>query len=137
MTELGFQESSLHLSLSRAEGFESFNIVHPIAGFKFGDHFCLAMELLPTSLKDMTDCLRTYSIPVSQLRKLAWQLCIALAFLSSKGVIHADIRPDNVLVHFNSKDVSTIREDAEQFRWKIKIAANTSLRVANCDELNE
>jgi serine/threonine protein kinase len=122
MTELGLQESSLHLSLSRVESFECYNIVHPIAGFKFREHFCLAMELLPMSLKDITDCLRTYSIPVPQLRKLAWQLCIALAFLSSKGVIHADIRPDNVLVQLNSKDGSTIREEAEKFRWKIKLA---------------
>jgi serine/threonine protein kinase len=122
MTELGLQESSLHLSLSRAEGFESFNIVQPIAGFKFREHCCLAMELLPISLKDLTDCSRTYSIPVPQLRKLAWQLCIALAFLSSKGVIHADIRPDNVLVQLKSRDGSTIREEAEKFRWKIKLA---------------
>jgi serine/threonine protein kinase len=122
MTELGLQESSLHLALSRAEGFESFNIVKPIAGFKFREHFCLAMELLPTSLKDITKCLRAISIPVPQLRKLAWQLCIALAFLSSRDVIHADIRPENVLVQLSSTDGSTIREEAEKFRWKIKLA---------------
>jgi serine/threonine protein kinase len=122
MTDLGLQESSLHLALSRAEGFENFNIVQPFSGFLFQGHFCLAMELLPTSLKDITDGLRKFLIPVQQLRKLAWQLCIALAFLSSKGVIHADVRPENVLVQMRSKDGSTMREEADRCRWKIKLA---------------
>jgi serine/threonine protein kinase len=54
------------------------------------------MELLPGALPDLLRQIRPYSLPMSSMRKLALQLLTSLSFLSSQGVIHADIRPENV-----------------------------------------
>ena len=54
------------------------------------------MELLPGALPDVLRQIRPYSLPMSSMRKLALQLLTSLSFLSSQGVIHADIRPENV-----------------------------------------
>ena len=54
------------------------------------------LELLPGALPDLLRQIRPYSLPMSSMRKLALQLLTSLSFLSSQGVIHADIRPENV-----------------------------------------
>ena len=54
------------------------------------------MELLPGSLPDLLRQIRPFSLPMTCMRKLAFQLLVSLSFLSSQGVIHADIRPENV-----------------------------------------
>jgi serine/threonine protein kinase len=54
------------------------------------------MELLPGSLPDLLRQIRPFTLPMSCMRKLAIQLLTSLSFLSSQGVIHADIRPENV-----------------------------------------
>ena len=58
------------------------------------------MDLLPKSLKDLlSDPIHNLrAISVKHVQNLAWQLCVALEFLRSKSIIHADIRPENVLV---------------------------------------
>jgi serine/threonine protein kinase len=113
MTQLGLQESSLHFTLAREKGFGFCNIVHPISSFQFRNHFCLVMELFPASLKDLMHCVRPSSIPASKIRKLSYQICTALYFLRTKGVIHADIRPENILI--------TSLQNMK-VKWKIKLA---------------
>lgn len=54
------------------------------------------MELLPGSLPDLMRQIRPFSLPMACMRKLSMQLLISLSFLSSQGIIHADIRPENV-----------------------------------------
>ena len=56
------------------------------------------MELLAQPLPHYLRSVRPFSLPMAVMRKLAMQLTVALSFLSVNGVIHADIRPENVLV---------------------------------------
>ena len=115
MTDLGLQECSLHLALSREEGFESCSIVRPISSFHHKNHFCLVMELLPASLMDLMQSSQPFLLSPSKIRKLAWQMCTALYFLRTKGIIHADIRPENILIQSVSKGLM-------KSKWKIKLA---------------
>jgi hypothetical protein len=54
------------------------------------------MELLPGSLPDLVRQIRPFSLSMTSMRKLAMQLLVSLSFLSSQGIIHADIRAENV-----------------------------------------
>jgi serine/threonine protein kinase len=98
MQGVGMQESRLLSFLSRCPGFQGANIVQAHSAFALGEHWCMVMELLPGSLPDLTRQIRPFSLPTSCMRKLAMQLLVSLSFLSSQGVIHADIRPENVLL---------------------------------------
>ena len=120
LTPLGMQESCLHFALAREECFGCVNIVNPIAGFMFHEHHCLVMELFPSSLKDLIQCSSPPSISVMQLRKLSWQLCTALSFLKTKDIIHADIRPENILI----SSIANSCQEMQFFssRLKIKLA---------------
>jgi hypothetical protein len=98
MQGVGMQESQLLAHLSRCPGFLGANIVQASAAFPLADHWCMVMELMPGALPDVLRHVRPYSMPMPCMRKLALQLLLSLSFLSSHGVVHADIRPENVLL---------------------------------------
>jgi serine/threonine protein kinase len=87
----------LHL-LKHSPGFLSANIVQAFSAFRMLDHDCIVMELLAQPLPHFLRSVRPFSLPMCVMQKLSVQLVIALAFLQANGVIHADIRPENVLV---------------------------------------
>ena len=98
MQGAGMQEAQLLAFLKRCPGFHGANVVEAHAEFPLGEHWCLVMELLPGSLPDLVRQIRPFSLPMSSMRKLTMQLLVSLNFLSSQGIIHADIRPENVLL---------------------------------------
>ena len=68
--------------------------------FTFGAHFCLVLERLHPRLLDWVAesaaAPPKHTLPA--LRKLAYQLLVTVAFLHRHGVVHADIKPDNLLL---------------------------------------
>ncbi len=66
--------------------------------FRHHSHCCLAFECLGPSLYDILrrDCYEGF--PVDLVRELARQLLETLSFLHGIGLIHTDLKPENVLV---------------------------------------
>ena len=76
-------------------------IVRLLDTFTLGAHFCLVLERLHPRFLDWvaeSAALPTLSASLPALRKLAYQLLITVAYLHSNGVVHADIKPDNLLL---------------------------------------
>lgn len=101
MESIGEREAELLHLMRKSPGFPSANIVHAHSVFRVLSHECIVMELLSQPLPHFLRSVRPFSLPMSVMQKLSMQLTVALTFLSAKGVIHADIRPENVLVCLN------------------------------------
>ena len=79
------------------------HIVRLITSFHHGPHACLVFELLqPKPLLQLLpspsdDRRLLQSMKLNAIRKLSCQLLTALMLLRQKNIIHADIKPDNIL----------------------------------------
>jgi len=76
-------------------------IVRLLDTFTLGAHFCLVLERLHPRLLDWvaeSAALPSLSASLPDLRKIAYQLLVTVAFLHLHGVVHADIKPDNLLL---------------------------------------
>ena len=83
------QEARVTLTLSHT------NIVRTYRIFDDRDTYYLAMEYLPKG--SLRDKLKGGALPVAEATSVAVELCDALAYAHSKGVVHCDIKPANVL----------------------------------------
>ncbi|KAG8011053.1 Homeodomain-interacting protein kinase 2, partial [Nibea albiflora] len=74
------------------------NIVRWNGFFLDKDRICLNFELLDQSLyEDMTDR-NNKGLNMTELRPVIQQLATALSHLRSIGLVHADLKPDNVMI---------------------------------------
>uniref|UniRef100_A0A3Q0S0U5 Protein kinase domain-containing protein n=1 Tax=Amphilophus citrinellus TaxID=61819 RepID=A0A3Q0S0U5_AMPCI len=89
---------------------DSCNIVKWNGLFLDRQHICLNFELLDQSLLDYIRDRYIQGLPISQLRPILYQLINALSHLSSKEIVHTDLKTDNLMV-----------VDRSQFPVKVKI----------------
>uniref|UniRef100_A0A3Q4C0B8 Protein kinase domain-containing protein n=1 Tax=Mola mola TaxID=94237 RepID=A0A3Q4C0B8_MOLML len=73
------------------------NVVKLNDVFCHKDYICLALELLDQDLLDYVGE-RQGGLPMSEIRPIIHQLATALYHLSSIGIVHADIKPENVML---------------------------------------
>jgi serine/threonine protein kinase len=71
--------------------------------FHYRGHLCIVTELLGTSLYHALKNIRprpdgVCALRMTTLRNVTKQLCAALDFLASVGLIHADLKTENVLL---------------------------------------
>jgi dual specificity tyrosine-phosphorylation-regulated kinase 2/3/4 len=69
----------------------------------FRRHICIITELLATSLYQLLEANHFAPLDPHNIRAFAIQLLASLAFLRQLGVIHSDIKPENVLMKHRSK----------------------------------
>eukprot|EP00064_Thunnus_orientalis_P007357 superscaffoldBa00000811_g7377 len=68
-------------------------------GFFFDkDHICLNFELLDQSLYDYMEERHHQGLSIQELSPVVHQLATALSHLRSMSIIHADLKPDNIMV---------------------------------------
>uniref|UniRef100_A0A3Q3LM42 Protein kinase domain-containing protein n=1 Tax=Mastacembelus armatus TaxID=205130 RepID=A0A3Q3LM42_9TELE len=81
---------------------EKKNIIKFIEDFKCHDCSCLAFEMLDKSLWDLMD---EEGMPLSlnEIRPVTQQLMVAFEALKGLGIMHLDVKPDNVML-VNHKD---------------------------------
>lgn len=97
---VGEQEQQVLSELRSCVGFEHCHIVRLHNAFYFGEHFCLVLELLGASLRSWPIGPRAAAegrLSVYELRKCSLQCLVALEFLRRQRMIHADIKPENLL----------------------------------------
>uniref|UniRef100_A0A3P8Q096 Protein kinase domain-containing protein n=1 Tax=Astatotilapia calliptera TaxID=8154 RepID=A0A3P8Q096_ASTCA len=74
------------------------NIVQWNDFFIDGDRICLNFELLDQSLWDYIEDPENQGLPISEIRPILHQLTNALSHLGSVGIVHADLKPGNIMV---------------------------------------
>nr|ADI46819.1 PRP4f [Volvox carteri f. nagariensis] len=68
--------------------------------FEFRKHMCLVFEPMDMNLRDLTKKYgRNKGLNVTAVAMYTAQLMVALRHLRKNGVLHADIKPDNILVN--------------------------------------
>uniref|UniRef100_A0A669EWU8 Protein kinase domain-containing protein n=1 Tax=Oreochromis niloticus TaxID=8128 RepID=A0A669EWU8_ORENI len=74
------------------------NIVEWNGYFLDGERICLNFELLDQSLWDYIRDRNNQGLPIRELRPILHQLANALFHLGSVGIVHADLKPGNIMV---------------------------------------
>uniref|UniRef100_A0A3P9BRZ0 Protein kinase domain-containing protein n=1 Tax=Maylandia zebra TaxID=106582 RepID=A0A3P9BRZ0_9CICH len=96
------------------------NIVEWNGYFLDGERICLNFELLDQSLSDYIGDRNNQGLPMREIRPILHQLTNALFHLGSVGIVHADLKPVNIMV---------VNRSESQVRVKLidfGIACNTS-----------
>lgn len=95
---IGIQECQKIALFNSMEEGKGSNVVKLYGHFYYGKHFCLVLELLGVSLLQHMSSFPKNRLPLAQVRKVAVQLLTSLAFVKQCGIIHADLKPENVLL---------------------------------------
>ena len=84
---------------------DNMHIVHLKDHFKFRKHTCLTFELLGNDLLEVIKTNNYLGLAVSYAKEIACQLLTCLKFLSSMKIIHCDIKPENILLKNNKRQI--------------------------------
>lgn len=91
------------LEALRALNPERKNIVRFMDNFRFHNLSCLAFEMLDRSLWDLIKEKKWMPLSLNEIRPVTHQLLIAFKALKDIGILHTDLKPDNIML-VNHKD---------------------------------
>uniref|UniRef100_A0A3P8RZQ6 Protein kinase domain-containing protein n=1 Tax=Amphiprion percula TaxID=161767 RepID=A0A3P8RZQ6_AMPPE len=97
MSFAGRREIQVYKKLKKLDP-DKCNVVRFIEHFTVNNHVCLAFELLGDSIHDFMTKRNFKPFGVSEIRVVAQQLLVSLNALKSIGLVHADIKPDNIIL---------------------------------------
>ena len=99
MFKAGQTEKVILNKLSNADPQNKMHCIRMLDSFEYRNHLCLVFEAMDMNLRDLTRKYgRGIGLHISAVRAYATQMFIALLHLENCGVLHADIKPDNILV---------------------------------------
>lgn len=85
----------------------------------YGRHFCMVFEILGVNLLEIIKRYDYRGIPLKICRKIAKQCLIGLQYLHEHcGIIHTDLKPENVMVCLDQKDLKEIYDNGQLHRNK-------------------
>ncbi|KAK1300072.1 Serine/threonine-protein kinase AFC1 [Acorus calamus] len=100
MYKAGLEELVILKKLAAADPEDKRHCVRFISNFKYRNHLCLVFESLHMNLREVLKKFgRNVGLSLTGVRVYAKQLFIALKHLRNCGVLHCDIKPDNMLVN--------------------------------------
>ncbi|XP_044065504.1 homeodomain-interacting protein kinase 1-like isoform X2 [Siniperca chuatsi] len=82
----------------RAFDSDRFNFVRCNDAFIDKEHVCLEFEMLDVSLMDFLEKKPSRSLSVKEIRPILHQMATTLQLLRSLGVVHTDLKPDNIMM---------------------------------------
>ncbi len=88
---------------------ESHNIVRAIECFQHKNHMCLVFELLEQNLYEFLKSNKFRPLALREIRPIAQQVLTALSKLKTLGLIHADLKPENIMLVCPSDGVMRYR----------------------------
>lgn len=103
INDCSIQKEVKMLEAVRALDPDKKNIVKFIEHFRFNDFSCLAFEMLDKSLCEMMIARKKRHLRINEIRTVTQQLLVALDALKNIGIIHTDLKPDNIML-VNHKD---------------------------------
>ncbi|KAL3578513.1 hypothetical protein D5086_020017 [Populus alba] len=100
MRKAGDTEVSILKKLAGQDPENKRHCVRFLSSFKYRNHLCLVFESLHMNLREVLKKFgRDIGLKLTAVRAYAKQLFIALKHLRNCGVLHSDIKPDNMLVN--------------------------------------
>ncbi|XP_027360792.1 serine/threonine-protein kinase prpf4B-like isoform X2 [Abrus precatorius] len=100
MYKAGMDELVILKKLVGADPDDKRHCVRFLSSFKHRNHLCLVFESLHMNLREVLKKFgRNIGLRLTAVRVYAKQLFIALKHLRNCGVLHCDIKPDNMLVN--------------------------------------
>ncbi|XP_064948160.1 uncharacterized protein LOC135583246 [Musa acuminata AAA Group] len=100
MYKAGQDELVILKKLVGADPEDKRHCVRFLSSFKYRNHLCLVFESLHMNLREVLKKFgRNIGLKLTAVRAYAKQLFIALKHLRNCGVLHCDIKPDNMLVN--------------------------------------
>ncbi|ESK89109.1 serine threonine-protein kinase prp4 [Moniliophthora roreri MCA 2997] len=100
MYKAGLKEVQMLNKLRQADPEDKKHIVRLERTFEHRGHLCLVFESLSMNLRDVVKRFgKDVGLNIKAVRAYAHQLFLALSLLKKVGVMHADIKPDNILVN--------------------------------------
>ncbi|XP_029438092.1 homeodomain-interacting protein kinase 3 [Rhinatrema bivittatum] len=90
-------EVSILAKLS-GENADEFNFVRAYECFQHRNHTCLVFEMLEQNLYDFLKQNKFSPLPLKIIRPILQQVATALKKLKSLGLIHADLKPENIML---------------------------------------
>ncbi|KAK0473941.1 kinase-like domain-containing protein [Armillaria novae-zelandiae] len=100
MYKAGLKEVQILNKLMQADPDDKKHIVRLERTFEHRGHLCLVFESLSMNLREVVKRFgKDVGLNIRAVRAYAHQLFLALTLLKKVGVMHADIKPDNILVN--------------------------------------
>eukprot|EP00755_Sulcionema_specki_P016095 Sspe_Gene.61133::Locus_33845_Transcript_2_2_Confidence_0.400_Length_1545::g.61133::m.61133/K08827/PRPF4B; serine/threonine-protein kinase PRP4 len=101
--ECGLREVKHHRQLSAMDPRNLSNCVQLLRDFEDSGHLCIVMELMSTNLrqvfKDRKQSMSKISLPLPTIQAVTSKVISALLHMKRAGLLHADVKPDNILVN--------------------------------------
>lgn len=91
--------------------------------FPWNGHICITYELLGCDLFHFMKANNFTPFPLADIRHIAYQLCYAVEFLHCRGVIHTDLKTDNILFVDSS------------YTEEYDLVTNASIRTVNRSDI--
>uniref|UniRef100_A0A096M424 non-specific serine/threonine protein kinase n=1 Tax=Poecilia formosa TaxID=48698 RepID=A0A096M424_POEFO len=81
-----------------SENAEEHNVVRALECFQHRSHTCLVFEMLEQNLYDFLKQNKFSPLPLKIIRPILQQVATALKKLKDLGLIHADLKPENIML---------------------------------------
>ncbi|XP_055365952.1 homeodomain-interacting protein kinase 3-like isoform X2 [Betta splendens] len=81
-----------------SENADEHNVVRALECFQHRSHTCLVFEMLEQNLYDYLKQNKFSPLPLKIIRPILLQVATALKKLKSLGLIHADLKPENIML---------------------------------------
>ncbi|KAJ1309340.1 hypothetical protein OPQ81_006119 [Rhizoctonia solani] len=102
MYKAGQKEIQILNKLAQADPDDKKHVIRLEGTFEHRGHLCLVFESLSMNLRDVIKKFgKDVGLNIRAVRAYAHQLFLALSLLKKANIMHADIKPDNILVSEN------------------------------------
>jgi len=107
MTKAAEKEVEILERLNATDRRNKRHIIRLLSTFAYRRHFCMVFECMSEDLRQaLKRHTKNRGITLSAVRAYTSQLLVGLGHMKENGVIHSDIKPDNILV---SKDLQLVK----------------------------